>query len=144
MQHRAKDPTSLGRKAAIPSETDPARPKYEQPIKQITDLAGIRIITQVLGTVPEINKSLHSEFDVLEQSDKRRELIEKEQFGYQSIHYLVRVSLPDRPRITRLPILGLRDEFVATRPDQLQTARRLPQQQLSPATFCSAGQVGIV
>jgi ppGpp synthetase/RelA/SpoT-type nucleotidyltranferase len=98
VQHRAKDPTSLGRKAAIPSEADPARPKYDQPIRQITDLAGIRIITQVLGTVPEINKLLHSEFDVLEQSDKGRELIEKEQFGYQSIHYLVRVR-PERARL---------------------------------------------
>jgi hypothetical protein len=55
VQYRAKDATSLGRKAAIPSEADPTRPKYDQPIKQITDLAGIRIIAQVLGTVPEIN-----------------------------------------------------------------------------------------
>ncbi len=55
VQHRAKDATSFGHKAAIPSELDPARPKYDQPIQQITDLAGIRIITQVLGTLPEID-----------------------------------------------------------------------------------------
>jgi putative GTP pyrophosphokinase len=34
----------------------------------------------------------------LEQSDKGRELIEKERFGYQSIHYLVRIK-PDRARL---------------------------------------------
>jgi putative GTP pyrophosphokinase len=98
VQHRAKDVSSLGRKAAIPSDVDPNCPKYDQPIKQITDLAGIRIITQVLGTLPYIDKLLHSEFEILEQSDKGRELIEKERFGYQSIHYLVRVS-PERARL---------------------------------------------
>ncbi len=47
VQHRAKDAGSLGRKAVIPSEIDPTRPKYDQPIKQITDLAGIQIMTQL-------------------------------------------------------------------------------------------------
>jgi putative GTP pyrophosphokinase len=98
VQHRAKDAGSFGRKAAIPSEGDPTRPKYDQPFKQITDLAGIRIITQLLETLPEIDKLLHSEFDILEQSDKGRELIEEERFGYQSIHYLVKVN-PDRSRL---------------------------------------------
>jgi hypothetical protein len=46
-----------------------------------------------------------------------------------------------------LPIFGLRNEFVATRRDQLQAARR--NSSFSPATFCPpsvylAGQVGIV
>jgi putative GTP pyrophosphokinase len=51
VQFRAKDPTSLGQKAAIPSEADPNRPKYAEPLTQITDLAGVRVITQVLGTL---------------------------------------------------------------------------------------------
>jgi putative GTP pyrophosphokinase len=92
VQHRAKDARSVGRKAAIPSEVDPNRPKYDRPIEQITDLAGVRIITQILGTLSEINDLLHSEFEIIEQSDKGRELIENERFGYQSIHYLVRIS----------------------------------------------------
>ena len=49
---------------------------------------------------------------------------------------------PDRPWIARLPILGLRDEFVATRREQLQAARRLPQQQLSTGHLLLA--VGLV
>jgi hypothetical protein len=40
VQHRSKDASSVGRKAAIPSEKDPNRPKYDRPIEQITDLAG--------------------------------------------------------------------------------------------------------
>jgi putative GTP pyrophosphokinase len=94
VQHRVKEASSVGRKAAIPSEVDPNRPKYDRPIEQITDFAGVRIITQILGTVSDINELLHSEFEIIEQSDKGRELIENERFGYQSIHYLVRIS-PD-------------------------------------------------
>jgi putative GTP pyrophosphokinase len=98
VQHRAKDVSSVGRKAAIPSEVDPSSPKYTQPLSQITDLSGIRIITQVLGVLPDIDKLLHDEFEILEQLDKGRELIEKERFGYQSIHYLARIS-PERVRL---------------------------------------------
>ena len=98
VQARAKDATSFGRKASTPSEDDPTRPKYPRPLEQITDLAGIRIITHVLGTLPEIDKLLHDEFDVIEQPDKGQELIEKERFGYQSIHYLVCVN-PNRSRL---------------------------------------------
>src|SRR5260370_23350990 len=50
--------------------------------------------------------------------------------------------LPDRPRVTRLPILGLRNEFVATRRDHLQAARRLPQQQPLTGHFLLA--VGLI
>jgi putative GTP pyrophosphokinase len=42
VQHRAKDANSLGRKATIPSELDPNRPKYDRPLEQITDLAGVK------------------------------------------------------------------------------------------------------
>ena len=37
VQYRAKDPASLGKKAALPSEADPSKPKYERPLEQITD-----------------------------------------------------------------------------------------------------------
>src|SRR5271166_5305568 len=53
VQNRAKDANSFGRKLAVPSDIVPNIPKYDQPITQITDLAGIRIITQVLGTLPD-------------------------------------------------------------------------------------------
>jgi putative GTP pyrophosphokinase len=92
VQHRAKDPASFGRKAAIPSDADPDAPKYPEPLKQITDLAGVRIITYFPGTVKEIDKLLSEEFEVAERSDKGQELMEEERFGYQSIHYLVRVK----------------------------------------------------
>jgi ppGpp synthetase/RelA/SpoT-type nucleotidyltranferase len=45
VQSRAKDLSSFARKASTPLEESPSTPKYPDPIKQITDLAGIRIIT---------------------------------------------------------------------------------------------------
>jgi putative GTP pyrophosphokinase len=45
VQHRAKDPSSFERKAAIPSDVDSNVPKYRKPLEEITDLAGVRVIT---------------------------------------------------------------------------------------------------
>ncbi|MDO9221546.1 MAG: hypothetical protein Q7T90_11010, partial [Thiobacillus sp.] len=83
---------SLGRKAAKPSDTDPSRPKYTDPLRQITDLAASRIITFFPRTIDEIGTLLTEEFDVLERSDKAEDLLEEERFGYHSVHYLVRLS----------------------------------------------------
>src|ERR1700733_4103501 len=37
VQHRAKDATSFGLKAATPADENPDESKYPEPIKQITD-----------------------------------------------------------------------------------------------------------
>lgn len=92
VQARAKDPTSFGTKAATPSEADPGKPKYPKPLEQITDLAGVRVITYFPSTLVEIDRMLAEEFRVVERSDKGAVLIEEDRFGYQSIHYLVRLS----------------------------------------------------
>jgi hypothetical protein len=55
-------------------------------------LAGVRIITYFPATLPEIEAVLKDEFDVIERADKGQILLEEERFGYQSIHYLVRVK----------------------------------------------------
>ncbi len=89
---------SFGRKSGTPSETDPNSPKYPEPLKQITDLAGVRIIAYFPKTVTEINSLIDDEFEIVEQSDKGQELIEEERFGYQSVHYLVRLK-PERARL---------------------------------------------
>jgi putative GTP pyrophosphokinase len=92
VQHRAKQPSSFGRKVATPSEVDPNKPKYTDPLKEITDMAGVRVITHFPGTLADVDKLLSEEFEVVERSNKGLELIEEERFGYQSIHYLVRVK----------------------------------------------------
>ncbi|MDO9207259.1 MAG: hypothetical protein Q7T91_03295 [Sulfuricurvum sp.] len=92
VQGRAKDPESFGRKAIKPSENDPNQPKYIQPLREITDLSAIRIITFFPRTIDQIDSMLREEFELIERSDKSEYLLEDGKFGYQSIHYLVKLN----------------------------------------------------
>lgn len=100
VEGRAKDPLSFGKKAAKPSENDPNLPRYPNPLSDIKDMAGIRIITYFPSTQVDIDKMIEAEFRIIEKSDKGAELIEEDKFGYKSIHYLVKIhkkraSLPE-------------------------------------------------
>jgi putative GTP pyrophosphokinase len=92
VEAREKDPESFGKKAATPLETDPTKPRYPRPLEQITDLAGVRVITYFPNTLGDVDKLIKEEFDVQERSDRGELLIEQERFGYSSVHYLVRLS----------------------------------------------------
>jgi putative GTP pyrophosphokinase len=92
VQFRAKDAKSFSNKAATPSDENPTEPKYPEPIKQITDLAGVRVITHFLSTLADVDSMLNSEFEVVEKSNKGMLLIASDRFGYQSIHYLVKLK----------------------------------------------------
>jgi len=100
VEERAKTVDSFADKASEPSSTNPNLPKYPIPIKDITDLAGVRIITFFPRAVDEVDGIIESEFEVIEKSDKSDILREEERFGYQSVHYLVklkanRIALPE-------------------------------------------------
>ena len=97
---RAKTIKSFGDKAQAPSDEDPGRPRYEEPLTDITDLAGVRIITFFPRTVTAVGNTIKAEFKVLEHADHSRTLKEEERFGYQSEHFLVmlaqqRADLPE-------------------------------------------------
>lgn len=103
VQYRAKEAASFFTKAATPADENPTEAKYLEPLKQITDLAGVRIITHFLSTLSEIDAMLVAEFEIVEKSNKGTLLIKADRFGYQSIHYLVRLkevraSLPEYAR----------------------------------------------
>jgi ppGpp synthetase/RelA/SpoT-type nucleotidyltranferase len=100
IEARAKSVESFEVKAVERSLSDPNQPKYKDPLKEITDLAGIRIITFYPRTIEDVDNVIKSEFDVLEKSDKTDTLMQQEKFGYQSVHYLIslksnRTSLPE-------------------------------------------------
>jgi DNA-binding XRE family transcriptional regulator len=107
LEARAKSIDSFGRKAASPSADDPNRPKYPDPLAEITDLAGARIITFLLDTVDQVNEIIEREFIVVEKSIKSGLLEEGEKLGYQSVHFLVKFSdarcaLPEYARFENL------------------------------------------
>jgi ppGpp synthetase/RelA/SpoT-type nucleotidyltranferase len=91
VEYRAKDASSFEIKAGAPSIDDPTVPKYNDPARQITDLAGVRVITFFPATLDDIDDVLEEEFEIVERSDKGAVLLEQERFGYQSIHYLVKI-----------------------------------------------------
>lgn len=95
---RAKDLERFALKASKPDPADLSRPKYSEPMSQIEDIAGARIITYVLRTLSEVEKVVHREFEVIERSDKGQKLIENALVGYRSIHLIVGMK-PDRVKL---------------------------------------------
>ena len=92
VEARPKDPASFGKKAAQPSEIDPTKPKYPRPMEQITDCAAARVITFFPSTISQIDQVVADEFEIVERSDKGAQLLQEERFGYNSVHYLVRLT----------------------------------------------------
>lgn len=95
---RAKTVESFARKAATPAEGHPDAPKYPEPLRQITDLSGVRVITFSPRAVSEVGQLIEQEFEIVEKVDHSAARLQAEQFGYQSVHYIVRLS-PGRKRL---------------------------------------------
>ncbi|WP_127550582.1 GTP pyrophosphokinase family protein [Paenibacillus amylolyticus] len=82
---RAKDIESFIKKAS--------KEKYSDPITQIQDLAGIRVITFVRSEVLQCSEIIRPLFQIDEQNsiDKGRELGD-DKVGYRSLHYVAKLS----------------------------------------------------
>jgi len=93
IEARAKEIDKFGKKAAKPSDSDQTKPKYPNPLKDITDTAGVRVITFLPRTVADVCNLIEQEFDIVERSDKAAELMNEGKIGYQSVHYLVKMNL---------------------------------------------------
>lgn len=67
--------------------------KYSDPLKEITDLSGIRIITYYLEDVETIGKIIREEFEVDDKNSvNKARTLDIDRFGYLSDHYVVSVS----------------------------------------------------
>lgn len=84
---RSKTSESFVKKATKKNEE---KDKYDDPVAQITDLAGVRIITYTLKDLDKVDKFIGANFDIVEKRDVGEERYKQGKFGYQSIHYLVR------------------------------------------------------
>ena len=92
IQCRAKDEESFSKKVMTPSEQNPDEPKYKNPMSEITDLAGVRVITFFPSTVDEISQLIQEEFEVIERVDHTASAEREQRLGYLSVHYLVRLG----------------------------------------------------
>lgn len=92
IEARAKPIDSFGRKASMPLPENPSKPQYTNPLLEITDLAGVRVITFFPKTIDLVEDTIESEFEIVERADKSQILIKEEKFGYGSVHYLVRLK----------------------------------------------------
>lgn len=90
IEARAKAIDSFGNRASMPSPDDPSRPYFPNPLSDITDLAGVRVIVFLPRTLDMVDDVLQAQFEVIEKTDKTLILIKEEKSGYASIHYLVR------------------------------------------------------
>jgi len=90
IEARAKTLDSFGNKASMPSPDDPSSPYYPNPLSDITDLAGVRVIVFLPRTLDMVDGVIQAQFEVFERMDKTLILIKEEKLGYASIHYLVR------------------------------------------------------
>lgn len=94
---RGKAVESFGDKAARSADNHPNEPKCPVPLREITDMAGVRVIVYLLDHRDEVDKLIKREFDVRE----RRPVLPggNEAPGYESIHYLVAFG-PNRYELT--------------------------------------------
>jgi putative GTP pyrophosphokinase len=92
IQFRAKTLESFGKKVMMPSEQNPGQPKYRKPMTDVSDLAGVRVITFFPRTVNEVCECIQEEFEVIERVDHTATAQLEERLGYQSVHFLVRLA----------------------------------------------------
>src|SRR5713101_8931184 len=92
IQCRAKEMKSFGKKAMTPNEQNPEEPKYKNPVTDITDLAGVRVITFFPSTVNEVCQLVQEEFDAFQRVDHTASAQREQRLGYLSVHYLVRLG----------------------------------------------------
>jgi len=107
VEARVKTVESFARKASLPHPMDPTRPRYEEPLSEITDMAAVRVITFLPAARDQVGTAVEAQFEVLEQEDKSEQLALEERFGYTSVHYLVslkedRTALPEYGRFAGL------------------------------------------
>lgn len=87
IENRAKDVESFKQKLQKPEK------KYTNPLREITDLCGIRIIVFYLNDLERVRSILDQEFEIDEDnSSDRGAVLKPNEFGYHSHHYVINLS----------------------------------------------------
>ncbi len=84
VESRAKTPESFAEKIRRPGKN------YDNPMEEIPDLVGVRIVLYYTDSVQAVGELLKQEFNVIEkESGHQPGAYEADQFGYLSMHYVV-------------------------------------------------------
>jgi putative GTP pyrophosphokinase len=67
------------------------RKKYDDPMREITDLSGVRIVFLYSSDRIRLEQLIESEFHVIEKVDKFAQQ-KVEQFGYGALHYIIKLK----------------------------------------------------
>lgn len=67
------------------------RKKYNNPLKEIEDICGLRIVCYYTSDLDKIESMIKKEFDVLFTVDKSK-LLDEDEFSYLSRHYIVKLK----------------------------------------------------
>jgi putative GTP pyrophosphokinase len=68
-----------------------SRKQYQDPLRELKDIAGVRVVFLYPSTRSLIEGVIEKEFKVVETSDKASDL-QEDQFGYNALHYVVRLG----------------------------------------------------
>ncbi len=71
--------------------------KYKDPVNDMTDLCGARVIVQTLEQVKAVRQFIEANFKIEEKDDKGL-LLGADEFGYRDMHYIVRL-IPEKAAV---------------------------------------------
>jgi putative GTP pyrophosphokinase len=67
------------------------RKNYQDPIEEMTDFAGVRVVCLYIDDLPKVEKIIAEHFEIVEKIDKLTNKF-KESFGYGAIHFVVKLG----------------------------------------------------
>ncbi len=89
IESRTKSIKSFEEKIARPEKT------YKNPLKEISDFSGIRIIVYYVDDIEKVEKIIQNEFKMFkDETVKSVDSYSPNEFGYNSTHYVVSIKAP--------------------------------------------------
>lgn len=92
VESRAMDIEGLAEKASRPASDDPEQPQYRNPLADITDLAGARVITVSGRDRDLVEEVIREEFELVEPDDAATPRMDERGFGYRGLELLARLG----------------------------------------------------
>lgn len=90
VQSRTKEPDSAAGKFARLDES--GEPVFTDPLREVTDLVGVRVITYLTSDIERVEQALTSAFEVRQRVDRTSVTQSAGMFGYAGTHLILRAD----------------------------------------------------